>query len=52
MILAATQDGKRLEVRNFGPLWVMYPRDAYPQELNSATYESRFIWQVNKITVK
>jgi hypothetical protein len=52
VILAATQDGKRLEVRNFGPLWVMYPRDGYPQELNTATYVSRFIWQVNKITVK
>lgn len=52
VILAATQNGKRLEVRNFGPLWVMYPRDAYPQELNTATYESRFIWQVSKITVK
>lgn len=52
VILAATQDGKRLKVSDFGPLWVMYPRDAYPQELNTATYESRFIWQVDKITVK
>jgi hypothetical protein len=30
----------------------MYPRDSYPQELNTATYEARFIWQVTKITVK
>jgi hypothetical protein len=52
VILADTQNGKRLEVRDFGPLWVIYPRDAYPQELNTATYESRFIWQVDKITVK
>jgi hypothetical protein len=52
VILAATQNGQRLARRDFGPLWVMYPRDSYPQELNTATYEARFIWQVTKITVK
>lgn len=52
VILAATQNGRRLSLRDFGPLWVMYPRDSFPQELNTATYEARFIWQVTKITVK
>nr|HBY1206077.1 oxidoreductase [Klebsiella pneumoniae] len=51
IILANKMDGKPLEVRNFGPYFVIYPLDSNPTKLNSPIYLSRFIWQVDKITV-
>lgn len=49
VILAHSQDGKRLDEKRWGPLWTMYPRDQYPQELRGPIPESRFVWQVNRI---
>ncbi|WP_061800663.1 oxidoreductase [Serratia ficaria] len=51
IILANKMDGVGLRVRNFGPYFVIYPLDEHPTLLNSPLYLSRFIWQVNKITV-
>lgn len=51
IILATKMDGKPLQVRDFGPYFVIYPVDSYPTKLNSPIYLSRFIWQVDKITV-
>ena len=52
VILAHSQDGKRLSNKRWGPLWAMYPRDRYPDQLSGPVAESRFIWQVNRIEVK
>ena len=52
VILAHSQDGKRLSNKRWGPLWAMYPRDSYPDQLSGPVAESRFIWQVNRIEVK
>ncbi|PRX23999.1 hypothetical protein B0G75_12442 [Paraburkholderia sp. BL18I3N2] len=52
VILALTADGKPLPPSTFGPAWLIYPRDKYPGELNTATYDARFVWQVTRITVK
>lgn len=51
IILANKMDGKNLKVRDFGPYFVIYPVDKNPDELNKPIYLSRFIWQVDKITV-
>ena len=51
VILAHSQDGQRLTPKRWGPLWTIYPRDQYPDELKGPTAESRFIWQVNRIEV-
>lgn len=51
IILANKMDGKPLKVRNFGPYFVIYPLDSNPSILNTPIYLSRFIWQVDKITV-
>ena len=51
VILAHSQDGKRLSAKRWGPLWTIYPRDQYPDALKGPTAESRFIWQVNRIEV-
>lgn len=52
VILAHSQDGKRLNNKRWGPLWTIYPRDQYPVALKGPIAESRFIWQVNRIEVK
>ncbi|VWX61025.1 Oxidoreductase molybdopterin binding protein [Burkholderiales bacterium 8X] len=51
VIVAHSMNGKRLAVRDYGPLWVMYPRDKFPVELNSAVAQTKFIWQVRRVNV-
>ena len=51
VILAHSQDGKRLNNKRWGPLWTIYPRDQHPVALKGPIAESRFIWQVNRIEV-
>jgi hypothetical protein len=51
-LLAYKADGKFLSLENFGPLFLVYPRDAGGDELKGPLYNSRFIWQINRITLK
>ena len=44
-------NGKYLTPRDKGPLWVIYPRDEYP-ELNTKEVDHRMVWQVNAMTVQ
>lgn len=52
VVLAYRMNGERLPVNTFGPLFVIYPRDRYPDELNTPSSESKFVWQVRSIVVK
>ncbi|MNI91058.1 Oxidoreductase molybdopterin binding domain protein [compost metagenome] len=52
MVLAYKMNGEMLKIRNFGPLFLVYPRDAGGAELNSPLYNSRFIWQIDRIAIK
>ena len=47
-ILAHSQDGVRFSRKDFGPLFLMYPRDAMP-ELRTAAATANFVWAVIKI---
>lgn len=51
-IVAYERDGKPLEPKGFGPLMLIYPRDEQPDELNRASIEARFVWQIYKIVVE
>lgn len=51
VILAYRMNGHRLEVRDKGPLWIIYPQDEFP-ELNTKKVQSRWVWQVKEITVR
>lgn len=51
-ILAHTMNGKRLQVSDFGPLFLIYPRDRYPHELRTPVAEGKFIWQIRELIVK
>lgn len=51
VILATAVDGKRLSLRDKGPIWVMYPRDHH-QELQDPAFNGRMIWQMVRIELK
>ena len=50
-ILAHTRDGARLKRSDFGPLFIVYPRDQYA-ELRSSRMAARMAWQVCRIDVQ
>jgi hypothetical protein len=50
-ILAMTVEGKALTVRDKGPLWIVYPRDAH-EVLHDVQYYARSVWQLNKLHVE
>ncbi|HEY3596605.1 MAG TPA: molybdopterin-dependent oxidoreductase [Paraburkholderia sp.] len=52
VIVAYSMNGQRLKVSDFGPLFLIYPRDAYPAELVGALGDSKFIWQIKALIVR
>ncbi len=50
-IIAMRVDGQVLKLRDKGPLWIVYPRDAHAV-LQSQLYDSRWIWQLSKLHVE
>lgn len=51
VILAREMDGKRIGIRDKGPLFVMYPFEQFP-ELKVSKYFSRCIWQLQSISIE
>lgn len=49
-ILAMKVDGRVITPRDKGPLWIVYPRDQQPV-LKDVRYDSRWVWQLNKLHV-
>jgi hypothetical protein len=52
VIVAYSMNGKRLKVSDFGPLFLIYPRDAYPAELTGAATDAKFVWQIKALIIK
>lgn len=50
-LLALRVDGQLLKVRDKGPLWIIYPRDAY-SVLRDARYNARWVWQLSRLRVE
>jgi len=51
VILALQADGKRLSMRDKGPIWLMYPLDDFP-ELQDPKYNLRLIWQLTVMELR
>jgi hypothetical protein len=51
VVLAYSMNGKRLKVSDFGPLFLIYPRDADPLELRGAAGDAKFAWQIVSMTI-
>ena len=51
VILAIKENGEYMSVRDRGPLWIVYPQDAYP-EVGRREFLSRWVWQLAEIAVE
>jgi len=51
VILAMRRDGEPMPVREYGPLFVLYPFDDHP-ELQTEEVRFRSVWQVTRIVVE
>jgi hypothetical protein len=51
VIIAVKRDGQSMSIRNKGPLWVVYPRHAFP-ELQQAKHNPKWIWQLKEIVIR
>jgi hypothetical protein len=51
VILALARDGRRLRVRDRGPLWIVYPWSERP-ELRDELHHGRSIWHLKALTVE
>jgi hypothetical protein len=52
VIIAYSMNGQRLTISDFGPLFMIYPRDTYPEELTGALADAKFVWQIKALIVK
>lgn len=52
VVVAYSMNGQRLKVSDFGPLFLIYPRDAHPDELAGASGDAKFVWQIKALIVK
>lgn len=50
VIVARTMNGVKMRVRDYGPLWVMYPHDNLADE-DKNSVNSRLIWQLASMEV-
>lgn len=50
-VMAHTQNGTRLQIVTRGPVFLVYPRDQYP-ELTAIKGQAQFVWMVCKIDVR
>jgi hypothetical protein len=51
VLIAMRQNGRVLRVRDRGPLWIVYPRDEFP-ELVSDIVNTRWVWQLDRLEVR
>ena len=51
VILALKVDGEYLRIRDKGPVWIVYPRDDYP-ELDTPDTMNKSIWQLRHLTIE
>jgi hypothetical protein len=52
VVVAYSMNGQRLKVSDFGPLFLIYPRDAFPDEIAGASGDSKFVWQIKALIIK
>lgn len=51
VLAALKMDGQYLKIRNGGPIWIVYPRDDFP-ELQNPYADQKWIWQLVSLEVK
>lgn len=50
VVLAMKADGTELRRRDRGPIWIVYPRDSFP-ELKDERHNFKWIWQLRSLEI-
>ena len=50
-VLAMSQNGERLTLRDKGPLWLLYPNDSRPDDKDSII-NRRMVWQLTSLQIR
>ncbi len=51
VVLAMKADGTELRRRDRGPIWIVYPRDTFP-ELKDEKHNFKWIWQLRSLDIQ
>ncbi|POZ62995.1 oxidoreductase [Chromobacterium alticapitis] len=51
-ILARERDGRKMEIADRGPLWLIYPLDDMPARLRGPLQDAKLVWQVNRMDIR
>lgn len=51
VMLALKMNGEYMTIRNKGPIWIVYPRDQFP-ELNNSFNNKKWVWQLRELQVR
>jgi hypothetical protein len=51
VLLAFKMDGRDLELRDKGPIWIVYPRDQYG-ELKNSMIDKNWVWQLSELEIR
>lgn len=51
VLLAMKRNGQRMTVRDYGPIWLVYPRDDFP-EIAAEVHNPKWIWQLKELNVR
>lgn len=51
VLLATSLDGKRLTLRDKGPIWIIYPLSDHPS-LRQQEVHARMVWQLKELVVR
>ena len=51
VVLALKMNGEYLELRDKGPIWIVYPRDQF-SELRNSMVDKKWVWQLSELEVR
>jgi hypothetical protein len=51
VLLALKMNGEYLELRDKGPIWIVYPRDQF-SELRNSMVDKKWVWQLSELEVR
>lgn len=51
VMLALKMDGKYMEVKDKGPIWIVYPRDQF-SELRTSLNNKKWVWQLRELRIR
>ena len=51
VLLALKMDGEYLQIRDKGPIWIVYPRDQFG-ELRNSMVDKKWVWQLSELEIR